>query len=130
MITTTVTPQPLHAHPGLSVTELRNTFETELWDDNSDVIFAAKAVTLSVIVRVPCRAWITAQADLDAAGTLTINVDSVAQTPTTTVAGAITAVVNTFADLKPGNHTVTITSAAALTDPLIMVRRGRKSPGV
>lgn len=134
MITTTSTPQPFSLmvkDKALTATEVqRNTLESELWDDNSDVIFAAKATTLTFPARVPCRAWITAQADLAGAGTLTIQVNLVNQTPTTTVAGAITAVCNTYIDLSPGNHTITLDSGVVLSDALIMVRRGRKPPGV
>lgn len=130
MITTATTPQPYHGKEVSKLDQLRNTYEQELWDDLSSVIFAAKAATLTIHVRVACRIWIVAQGDLNGAGTLTINVDSVAQTPTTTVGGAITAVVNTYIDVLPGTHTITITSGATITDHLIVARLGRRPPTV
>lgn len=124
LLTNPTTPYPYHGRQ--SSDPIRNDFEGEQWNDLANAIFAAKAVILKLPVSIAgTRVWITAQADLNAAGTLTISVDGAAQTPTTSIAGAGTAVVNTFIDLTPGDHTVEISSAATLSDPLIMARRGR-----
>lgn len=122
MQTTTTTPQPFHGKQSLADLK-RNVFETELWDDNGDVIFAAEDDTLELPARVKCRVWITAQADTDTIGVFNILVNGVI-VRTVNVIVTQTAQCHTYVDLDPGDHTITITATGTLTDPLIMARRG------
>lgn len=131
MIITTATPQPFNSNvKSLSNSSpLRNAFEDELWDDNGDVIFAAEDDTLIIPVRVFCRVWITGQADTDTIGAFNILIDGVVNR-TVTIIISQTGQIHSYADLSPGNHTITLTADGNLSDPLIIARRGRKPPGV
>lgn len=108
----------------------RNSWEDEEWDDMALAVYAVAGTTLSVPMRVNGRLEIHAMANLSGAGSLVINVDGVGATtsPSITGAGPLTAM--WFADVNAGNHTITITSAAGLSNTIIMVRRGRKPPSI
>lgn len=128
MIFSSASPQPFR-NLNKEFERVRNSYESEMWDDNSDVIFAAEATTLIFPVRVSCRVWITAQADTDTIGTLTINVNGAANR-TANIIISQTGQCHSYADLDPGTHTITLTATGTLSDPLILVRRGLRPPTV
>lgn len=112
--------------PFRSTNPTRNSYENELWHDMANTIFVSETDSLSVHMPVAGRIWITAQADLDGLDTLSTTVNG---TTNRTINAIVTAssVINDYADLPAGIHTIGIeTTTANMSNILIMVRRGRK----
>lgn len=114
------TPQPYR-----DTNKVRNSWESELWDDHVACIFVSTTASLSVPLRVSGRVEIDAIANISGAGDLQILVDSSAQPFVSTAPGAQTITNFAVVDLSAGTHTVTITSSGGIASSIIKVRRGR-----
>lgn len=98
--------------------------DQELYDDLANAVFSTATSTLSVPMPISGVLEILASAVLTNAGTLTLNVDSVAGNTAITGTNGVTAVIVSAVGVAGGVHTVTITSAGH-SSPRIICRRGR-----
>lgn len=116
------TPQPFRVD-----NPIRNSFESELWDDHVSGIYVSTTASLDIPMRVAGRVEIDAIANVLGTGDLVILVDGNAETFVASVPGAQT--INNFAvvDLTPGTHRITITSSGGIDTSIIKARRGRVS---
>lgn len=122
-------PNPTNPQPYRKDNKIRNSWESELWDQFLSSVLVTSTTSLSVPCTAASRLIIWAQADLSVADTLTLNVDGTALVPAATIGGAWTGYVLGTADVKIGSHTITLTApVAVLSNTLIVCRRGRKPP--
>jgi hypothetical protein len=98
MSTLNSTPQPYRAD-----NPVRNSFESELWDDMANGVFVTNMDTLIVPMPVAGRVEVVAQAD---------------------VAGATIPICGWY-DLPVGNNTLTLTASGVMSNIVFMARRGR-----
>jgi len=71
---------------------------------------------------------IMAQAYMPAAGTMNAFINGNLLHPQCLTNGYGTATIITGAEVNPGNYTITLTATQALTDTIIIVRRGKIPP--
>lgn len=106
----------------------RRSLEQELWDSLANEVFMSSAPTLKFVMPVEGRVEIMARADLDIAGDITLSLDSTAITPSSFGVPGSTVIAIAAPDVSTGKHTITLSSiaGAVISDPVIILRRGRK----
>lgn len=119
------TPQPFRSPEPLSNFPRYN-FESEVWDSLANNIYHVAATSLPFTMPVAGRVEIHGSAEIDAAGTLTLNIDGTSLFPASVGAPGATVIVFAAPDIPAGPHTLTLTSTALISSPNLLLRRGRK----
>lgn len=127
-MTFTTTPEPFRNTLPAENDYSRRSLEQELWDSLANDISITFDTTLDFVMPVDGRVEILARADIDAAADLTLNLDGTNLTPSSFGNLGATVIVIAAPNVLAGRHTITLLSLAfaTITDPVIILRRGRK----
>lgn len=122
------TPEPFRNPTPTEADYSRRALEQEIWDALANEISITFDTTLPFSMPVDGRVEILARGDIDIAGDLTLDLDGTILTPSSFGVLGSTVIVIAAPDVSAGQHTVTLLSLAfaTITDPLIILRRGRR----